>query len=196
LKFLFGLIGILFIIASAGAQTPKLDPDGLIRDAVLAEALAARESRAGAFSNESAMVIVDYGLRSDVARLFILDLETGRVEAFRTAHGLGSDPNHDGWLDSFSSVRGSNASPRGAFITAEAYYGKHGRSLRLDGIDEDNANARARAIVMHAAWYAEEEFLDAHGKLGRSNGCIVFSERDRDMVFETLKPGTFLWVTK
>ena len=196
MKFLFGLIGILFIIASAGAQTPKLDPDGLIRDAVLAEALAARESRAGAFSNESAMVIVDYGLRSDVARLFILDLETGRVEAFRTAHGLGSDPNHDGWLDSFSSVSGSNASPRGAFITAEAYYGKHGRSLRLDGIDEDNANARARAIVMHAAWYAEEEFLDAHGKLGRSNGCIVFSVRDRDMVFETLKPGTFLWVTK
>lgn len=196
MKFVFALIAAIILVASAGAQAPKLDPDGLIRDAVLTEALAAREARTGAFANNGVMVIVDYGLRSDEARLFILDLETGRVEAFRAAHGLGSDPDHDGWLDSFSSVSGSNASPRGAFITAEEYYGKHGRSLRLDGIDQDNANARARAIVMHAAWYAEEDFLDAHGKLGRSNGCIVFSVRDRDMVFGNLKPGTFLWVTK
>ena len=194
MKFLSGLMAVLLLAMPTWANA--LDPDGLFRDAVLEEALAAREARAGAYSNEDVMVIVDYGLRSDAARLFILDMQTGRVQVFRAAHGLGSDPDHDGWLDAFSSVPGSNASPRGAFITAEEYYGKHGRSLRLDGIDAGNANARARAIVMHAAWYAEEDFLDAHGKLDRSNGCIVFSARDRDMVFETLKPGTFVWVTK
>lgn len=171
-----------------------LDPQGLIAPGLLSEALEARARFKGSQMVAETMIVVDYGLRSDRARLFVIDLKTGHVEPFRVAHGRGSDPDHDGYLDSFSSVEGSLASPAGAFLTAEEYDGKHGRSLRLDGLEPGNANARDRFIVMHAAWYAEPEVLRSNGKLGRSQGCIVFSARDRDALFDDLKPGTFLYV--
>lgn len=190
------LISVLLLtgLGAASASPVRLDPEALIAPTLLSEALEARARQSDRVTVEDVMIVVDYGLRSDVARLFVVDLETGRVEAFRVAHGSGSDPDHDGYLDRFSSVPGSLASPAGAFLTAEEYSGQHKRSLRLDGLDGDNANARDRYIVMHAAWYAEPEFLKTHGKLGRSQGCIVFSARDRDALFDRLKPGTFLYV--
>ncbi|MGK3945767.1 murein L,D-transpeptidase catalytic domain-containing protein, partial [Streptomyces caeruleatus] len=79
------------------------------------------------------LVIVDYGQHSKEKRLHIVDLETGAVTSYRAAHGRGSDKDHDGMLDAFSDKPGSSASPGGAYVIAEEYWGKHGRSLRLDG---------------------------------------------------------------
>ena len=117
-------------------------------------------------------------------------------EAFRAAHGSGSDPDHDGYLDRFSDVPGSSASPEGAYLVAEPYVGKHGRSLRLDGLDPTNINARARAIVIHAADYAEPAFLKKWGKLGRSNGCIVFSKEDLTTFLKDVPQRTLVFVGK
>jgi hypothetical protein len=82
------------------------------------------------------------------------------------------------------------------FRLAEEYHGKHGQSFRLDGLDDINRNSRARAIVVHSAWYAEPGFLDQHGKLGRSNGCIVFSKVDLARFIGEVPEGTLIFVGK
>ncbi len=186
----------LLAILAAPASAAELDPTGLIRPELLGRALDALEQHEDARRDTGRLVIVDYAQHSKNARLFIVNLETGAVERFRAAHGRGSDKDHDGFLDTFSDKPGSSASPEGAYLIAEEYYGKHGRSLRLDGLDATNKNARARAIVIHAAAYAEPTMIKQHGKLGRSNGCIVFSESDLKTFFDRVPEGTLIFVGK
>ena len=184
---------IAALLLALPVHAAELDPEGRIRPQILSAALSAAEAHDGASGK---LVVVDYGLHSSKERLFVVDLETGAVSAYRTAHGLGSDPDHDGLLYSFSGKSGSQASPEGTFRFAEEYYGKHGQSFRLDGLDETNRNSRARAIVVHSAWYAEPGFLAQHGKLGRSNGCIVFSKADLARFIAEVPEGTLIFVGK
>lgn len=190
------LMLLALMAACLPARAGELDPGGLIRPALLERALEAMDARGHEGHATGKLVVVDYSLHSSKERLFVIDLETGAVSAYRTAHGLGSDADHDGFLDSFSGKSGSQASPEGAFRFAEEYQGKHGQSFRLDGLDEINRNSRARAIVVHSARYAEPGFLKQHGKLGRSNGCIVFSKADLARFIGEVPEGTLIFVGK
>ena len=190
---------LIFLTFSSGAwpaSAQTLDPDGLIRPDILARAVDAMKAHAAQTPETGRLVVVDYGLHSSQPRLFVINLETGAVSAYRAAHGMGTDVDHDGYLDSFSSLPGSQASSEGTYRFAEEYTGRHGQSFRLDGLDETNATARSRAIVIHAASYAEPEFLARHGKLGRSNGCIVFSEDDLARFIDEVPQGTLIFVGK
>ena len=85
------------------------------------------------------------------------------------AHGKNSG---DKYASEFSNQNGSLKSCIGFFITAETYIGKHGYSLRIDGLEKNiNNNARAREIVIHGASYASEVFIKKYSRLGRSWGC-------------------------
>lgn len=184
------------LLSALPASAIPVDPQGLIRPDLLGKALASLKAHGDA-ANPSRLVIVDYARRSSEKRAYLINLETGLVEsAFRAAHGSGSDPDHDGFLDQFSDVPGSSASPEGAYLLAEEYVGKHGKSFRLDGLDPTNANARSRAIVIHAADYAEPTFLQKWGKLGRSNGCIVFSKDDLRAFLRDVPSRTLIYVGK
>jgi hypothetical protein len=140
--------------------------------------------------------IADYGQHSAAPRFHIVDLLSGKTEQFLVAHGKGSDPAHTGWLKEFSNVSGSEASSAGAYLTAEEYTGKHGRSQRLDGLDPINDNARARAIVLHGAWYVDLGLVGKIGKIGRSQGCFAFSESDLRTVMDKLGPGHLIYAAK
>ena len=190
------LIFLVFSSVGLASQAETPDPDGRIRAEILERALAAMEEHAAEGAGNGKLVVVDYGLHSSKERLFVVDLETGAVSAYRAAHGMGTDKDHDGYLDSFSSLPGSQASPEGTFRFAEEYVGKHGQSFRLDGLDDTNRTSRARAIVIHSASYAEPAFLDQHGKLGRSNGCIVFSRDDLARFSGEVPEGTLIFVGK
>lgn len=190
-------VAVVGASSAAFAETPSIaiDPDGVIRPALLQKALAAREARSDRLSADHDMVIVDYTRHSSRKRLYVVDMETGAVQAFHAAHGRGSDKDHDGWLDSYSNTPNSQASSRGAYAGAEPYFGRHGRSLRLDGLDPDNSNARDRAIVLHAQpRYVSAGFITSHGKLGRSNGCIVVYANALDVVMSALENGGLLYV--
>nr|WP_232281034.1 murein L,D-transpeptidase catalytic domain family protein [Novosphingobium nitrogenifigens] len=122
--------------------------------------------------------LADFALPSSLPRLHFADLEAGTVHSYLVAHGRGSDPEHDGFLKVFSNAVGSLATSRGAYVTYEWYDGKYGPSIRLGGLEPDNANAAVRAVVMHPARYANADMLAKWGKLGRSDGCFAMAEAD------------------
>jgi len=140
--------------------------------------------------------VCDFSAASRTPRFHLLHMDDGRISTFLVAHGRGSDPAHQGWVERLSNEVGSNASSAGAYRTGDHYAGRHGRSMRLDGLDASNNNAEARAIVVHGAWYVSPNMVRDHGKLGRSEGCFAFSESDLTEVLEKLKPGRLLLAEK
>jgi len=161
-------------------------------------AVAQREvARAGStlWRRDSAGV-ADYALPSSLPRLHFANLEAGTVRSFLVSHGRGSDPEHDGFLKTFSNEPGSLASSRGAYVSYEWYVGKYGVSIRLGGLDPDNSNALARAIVFHAAWYAAPDMLTKWGKLGRSDGCLAMAPDDFNEALLHLSGGRMIFADR
>ena len=154
-------------------------------------------ARAGSVLWRTDMVgVADFALPSAMPRFHFANLEKGEVRSFLVAHGRGSDPEHDGFLKSFSNEVGSLATSRGAFITYEWYKGKYGTSIRLGGIDPENSNTLDRAIVMHSAWYANPAMLEKWGKLGRSDGCFAMAEADFNEALWHLSGGRLLYADR
>lgn len=96
---------------------------------------------------------------------------------------------------SFSNRAGSLMSSLGAYRTAETYQGKHGYSLRLDGLERGlNDRARDRAIVVHAAPYADPAHIGRCGRLGRSQGCPALPPALSSDIIDAISGGSCLFV--
>ena len=160
--------------------------------------IAARErDRAGAkLWRKDIVGVADFARPSTLPRLHFANLENGTIRSFHVAHGRGSDPEHSGFLQSFSSVVGSEATSRGAYLTAEWYNGKYGTSIRLLGMEQDNATALERAIVMHPAWYADPSMVAKQGKLGRSEGCFAMGPEQFNEALWHLSGGRLLYADR
>ena len=183
------------------AAAPLPSATGMIKDAaldpqLLRRALAALDTHAKAIRYRDRIAIVDFSAPSSEPRLHFLDVASGRASRLLVAHGSGSDPHHTGYLERFSNASGSNASSEGAFLTGDYYVGKHGRSQRLAGLDPTNNHAMDRAIVIHGAWYANEDMIEAHGKLGRSQGCFAVGETCLKEMFDHLGTGRLLYAAR
>lgn len=163
---------------------------------LLERALAALNRHSSAIRERDRIAIVDFDAPSSEPRLHFLDVVSGKATRMLVAHGSGSDPGHTGYLKTFSNAFGSNASSEGAFLTDDYYVGKHGRSQRLLGLDHTNNNALARAVVVHSAWYANDDMISAHGKLGRSQGCFAVGEDKLDDVFAFLGKGRMIYADR
>ena len=140
--------------------------------------------------------VVDFSKPSDEERFFLVDLMSGNVEAHRVAHGRGSDPDHSGFVEKFSNDFGSYASSNGTYTTGDYYQGKYGLSMKVRGLDWSNYNAEPRAIVIHNAWYAEDDMIPIHGKLGRSEGCFAMSRKSQYDVMSRLAGGRMIYAEK
>ena len=99
-------------------------------------------------------------------------------------------------MEYFSNAPGSYATSQGAYLTSDTYEGKHGQSMRLAGLDPQNSNAAPRAIVVHAAWYVGPDIVSAHGKLGRSQGCLALAASDLPHVLNRLGSGRLIFAGK
>jgi hypothetical protein len=154
---------------------------------------AVRSARArGISGREDVLTVIDYSLPSTEPRLWVLDLERGKVLYHElVAHGRGSGANY---ATSFSNEPNSLQTSLGLFLTGATYQGGNGYSLRLRGLDKGvNDLAEARAIVMHGAWYVSPEQARSLGRLGRSWGCPALSESVAPEVIDAIKGGTFLF---
>ena len=140
--------------------------------------------------------IVDFSKPSSDPRFHVVDLASGQVESHRVCHGRGSDPAHSGYLERFSNDFGSYATSNGTYVTGDYYDGKYGLSLRVRGLDWSNSNAEARAIVIHNAWYAEDDMIPLHGQLGRSEGCFAMSRTSQYQVMSKLAGGRMIYADK
>lgn len=139
--------------------------------------------------NRNYITIIDYSLHSKSERLYLINVNTGKVDKLHVAHGRGSDEDHNGMADSFSNSPNSKKTSLGFFLTAETYIGQHGYSLRLDGLSSTNSNARARAIVIHGADYVKKG-LD---KMGRSYGCPAVDKQLSKNFIDKIKGGSLLF---
>jgi len=142
--------------------------------------------------------VLDFTRNSKEKRLFVFDVVEKGVDQYYCAHGKGSEGSTvDGFATVFSNRPDSNASSLGIYLCAETYQGDNGYSLRLDGMERSNSNARSRLIVIHGAKYVSEKWIRVHGYLGRSWGCPAVERQFATQVINALKEGSLLiaWQT-
>ena len=81
----------------------------------------------------------------------------------------------------------------GVFLTGDSYIGKHGLSLRLQGLEEGiNDKSMERAIVIHAAEYVSERVGRREGRIGRSWGCPAVRPEVSRQLIKTVQGGALL----
>jgi len=94
----------------------------------------------------------------------------------------------------FSNKVGSHETSLGILRTAETYIGKHGLSLKLDGLEASNSNVRKRDIVLHGANYVNAAYVKKHGYAGHSFGCLAVGNDVIKELLNKLKSGTLIKV--
>ncbi|MFD2053539.1 murein L,D-transpeptidase catalytic domain-containing protein [Mesorhizobium calcicola] len=157
------------------------------------DALIKFRNKRGAPNSARYWAIANFNLRSSEPRLFVFDVRNETVQAYLCAHGKGSEgPTDDGYANVFSNVVGSNCTSLGVYSCAETYEGKHGYSMRLDGLEPTNSHARARAVVVHGADYVSPQFIQQTGRIGRSDGCLVVENRYVTEVVSALTGGSLV----
>ena len=172
----------------------SLDSLGLSREA-FEEAITGYENlqKKGAILNSGILSIIDFSLPSFKKRLFVLDMENGKL-LFNTlvAHGRNS-----GQLlaTKFSNRFRSFKSSLGFYLTGETYMGQKGYSLRLLGMEKGiNDNAYSRGIVVHGASYVNEDISKVYGRLGRSEGCPAIPSDIHQPLIEMIKNGSCFFI--
>jgi len=147
----------------------------------------------GKLVNDSVISIIDFSLPSNRKRLFILDIKNYKV-LFNTLVAHGRNTGRE-WATSFSNKNSSYQSSPGFYITRETHKGKHGLSLKLEGIERGiNDNAYERGIVLHGAAYVSEALADTQGYIGRSQGCPAVPVSTSIPIINTIKNGTCLFI--
>ncbi len=144
-------------------------------------------------SRGNIITIIDYSLPSSQKRLWVINIINHTI-LFHTlvAHGKKSGNN---FAEYFSNKPGSLESSIGVFETGNAYYGRHGYSLRLYGLENGiNNNAYQRSIVMHKAWYVSKDMIHRLGRLGRSWGCPAVSQKVSKPIIQTIRNGSLVFV--
>lgn len=147
----------------------------------------------GTLQDSSKISIVDFTQTSTAKRLYIINLkDTAKLYQTYVAHGKGTGQNI---AKHFSNIPNSHQSSLGFYKTLNTYIGKHGYSLKLEGLENDiNDLAESRAIVLHGAKYVSESFINKYGRLGRSFGCPSVPVELSKSIIDSIKEGTCLFI--
>lgn len=196
-RLFMGALTVGVVSLAATPRTVFATVESGPRPELLPRALAALDAHRASVANGDIIGIVDFAAPSRVQRLQLVDVVGGRIIATHlVAHGRGSDPRNVGLVEHLSNRPGSNASCQGSFVTREIYHGEHGRSLRLDGLDDDNCLARERGIVVHHASYVTAQMAERQGRVGRSEGCFAVTSGAIEEVLAKMAPGRLLFACK
>ena len=144
-------------------------------------------------TRQNILTIIDYSLPSTEKRMVILDMENKKVlQHTIVSHGRASGEK---FATSFSNKHESHQSSLGFFITENTYFGSNGYSLILNGLEKGiNDQAKARAIVIHGADYANESIIKSTGRLGRSYGCPALPRHLNKTIIDTIKNGSLIYI--
>ena len=139
------------------------------------------------------LTICDFSQSSKQKRLYIIDINNSQllINTY-VAHGKNSGAEY---ATKFSNTPESLQSSLGFYITSSTYTGKHGLSLRLNGVDPGyNDKALERTVVIHGAAYVDEARLKAGMYMGRSWGCPAVPQKESANIITTIKNGTCLFI--
>jgi len=143
--------------------------------------------------NTDILAICDFSQSSNKKRLYILDLVNNKILLTSyVAHGRGSGTEY---ARQFSNRSRSHQSSLGFYITSSTYYGEHGLSLRLCGLEPGFNNlAMRRNIVVHGASYISDQYLNSNQFMGRSYGCPAVPESECEEIIDLIKNGTCFFI--
>jgi hypothetical protein len=139
------------------------------------------------------LTICDLSQSSKQKRLYIIDVTNNKllINTY-VAHGKNSGSEY---ATQFSNKPESLQSSLGFYITSQTYTGKHGLSLRLNGVDPGyNDKALERTIVIHGAAYVDAARVKAGLYMGRSWGCPAVPQKESANIITTIKNGTCLFI--
>ena len=147
----------------------------------------------GLLGKEDVLSIIDFSLRSDKKRLFVIDLKNSKLLYYTyVAHGRNSGTERALF---FSNEPESYKSSIGFYVTKGTYTGKHGYTLKLSGYEKGyNDNAEERAIVMHSAEYVSEALIKQQGYIGRSLGCPALAPAIYKEIIDKIKNKNCLFI--
>lgn len=139
------------------------------------------------------ITIIDFSKPSTDERLYVIDIKNEKLLfSSVVAHGKKSGDNY---ATSFSNRMGSHQSSLGFYITENTYKGRNGYSLILNGLEKNiNDRAKARAVVIHGADYADPSKVASAGRLGRSFGCPALPQSINKAVIDVIKGGSLLYI--
>jgi len=197
------LLVLVTVPAASGGRTDLestvLDRAHGLRPGVLRLGVEAYETaRREGLVRRQVLTIIDYSRPAWERRLWVIDMQTGNVLFEElVAHGMGNPRGTGGNMDralDFSNEPGSRKSSLGLFITAETYMGRHGYSLKLDGLEPGfNDRARERLIVIHGASYVTSLRAEIH-LVGRSWGCPAVRPDVARRLIDAITGGSVLWI--
>ncbi|TDE06307.1 murein L,D-transpeptidase catalytic domain family protein [Flavobacterium hiemivividum] len=143
--------------------------------------------------SKNILTLIDFSMSSNSKRLWVIDLTTNKIlYNSLVAHGRNTG---DEFAKNFSNASESFQSSLGFYATGEIYTGKHGKSLRLDGLEKGiNSNARDRAVVIHGANYVSDSFIQNNKRLGRSLGCPALPMDLSNEIIQTIKDKSCLFI--
>jgi len=196
---LYLAIGALHVGAAPPAIFPQSEfatllrlAPGLSPKAIEAALLSlTRLEAAGTHVRTDVLAVIDYTKPSTERRFWVFDLIHQRV-LFQelSAHGKNSGNQ---MAVRFSNAPNSLMSTIGALLTGDTYIGKHGLSLRLQGLEKGiNDNCLERDIVIHGADYVNENLARSKGRIGRSWGCPAVRPSVSRKLIEALRGGALV----
>ena len=144
-------------------------------------------------SRANYLTICDFSQSSKQKRLYIIDVQNNKlVTNTYVAHGKNSGGE---FATKFSNTPESLQSSLGFYVTSNTYNGKHGLSLRINGVDPGyNDNALQRTIVIHGAAYVDAARAKNGIFMGRSYGCPAVPKSESTNIITTIKNGTCLFI--
>lgn len=146
----------------------------------------------GVLSNSSILTVCDFSQPSRKKRMYIINVDKFKVLLNTyVAHGKNSGLDY---AKNFSNIPESLQSSLGFYVTKETYFGKHGLSLKLDGLEKGiNDKAEERAVVIHGADYIGDQRIGS-AYMGRSFGCPAVPQVLADKVIKMIKNGSCLFI--
>lgn len=193
--------------ASPAEKIPVVEP--VVTKEVLSEAESVYQQLEGCLNKEAFLAawegsrargysgylaIADFTQSSDKQRFYIIDLQQ-KTLVLQTwvAHGKNSGEKY---AEHFSNENASHMSSPGLYQIGDEFISpKHGPALLLEGLEKGvNDNARAREIIIHGADYVSENFIETHGRCGRSFGCPALPRDEMATVIRLLSPGSLLYI--
>jgi len=147
----------------------------------------------GLVTRQNILSVIDFSQSSRNKRLYIIDIASKSLlmNTF-VAHGRNSGKE---FATSFSNSMSSLKSSLGFYLTEGTYFGEHGLSLKIDGLERGiNDNAEKRAVVIHGADYLGDDYLNGNPFCGRSWGCPAVPSQLSADIINMIKDGTVLFI--